>query len=51
LGGSIAWCVDVTALLGGGRDGMPDVVSRLLKELTVAVRGQGLIPVTVERFA
>jgi hypothetical protein len=46
LGGSIAWCVDVTALLGES----PDVLGRLLKELTAAVRGQGLIPVTVERF-
>jgi hypothetical protein len=47
IGYGVAWCVDLTACLSGE----PVGVRPLLRELTSAVRGQGLIPVTIERFA
>ncbi|MEV4754759.1 hypothetical protein AB0J86_06545 [Micromonospora sp. NPDC049559] len=48
IGTGTAWCVDVTArLAGGGRD----TLGPLLRELATAMRAQGLIPVTIERFS
>jgi hypothetical protein len=47
IGSGVAWCVDLTACLTGD----PVGVRPLLRELTSAARGQGLIPVTIERFA
>jgi hypothetical protein len=47
IGSGVAWCVDLTACLNGD----PVGVRPLLRELTSAARGQGLIPVTIERFA
>ncbi|MGP3910046.1 hypothetical protein [Nonomuraea sp. 10N515B] len=48
IGAGIAWCVDVTVRLGAGPLAM---LGALLHHHRQAVRGQGLIPVTVERFA
>ncbi|MEV0628584.1 hypothetical protein ACI2LC_32930 [Nonomuraea wenchangensis] len=48
IGSGIAWCVDVTARLGGGSLA---TLEALLTYQRQAVRRQGLIPVTVERFA
>jgi len=46
IGYGVAWCIDLTACLNGD----PARVRPLLRELTSAARGQGLIPVTIERF-
>jgi hypothetical protein len=48
IGGGIAWCLDLTGLLATNAD---DTVGPMLYELTSAIRQQGLIPVTTERFA
>lgn len=48
VGRTIAWSLDLTVLLATADDG---AVGPLLRELTSAVRGHGLIPVTTERFA
>ncbi|GAA3674786.1 hypothetical protein GCM10022224_043840 [Nonomuraea antimicrobica] len=48
IGAGIAWCVDVTARLGSGP---ATALGALLHHHRQAVREQGLIPVTVERFA
>jgi hypothetical protein len=48
VGDGIAWGLDVTALLRTGAD---RAVPEILRELTSAVRKQGLIPVLTERFA
>jgi hypothetical protein len=47
IGYGVAWCIDLTACLNGD----PAGVRPLLRELTSAARGQGLIPVTIERFS
>jgi len=46
ISSGVAWCVDLTACLTGDAAGVRPV----LLELTAAARGQGLIPVTIERF-
>ncbi|MFC7106132.1 hypothetical protein ACFQQB_40410 [Nonomuraea rubra] len=48
IGAGIAWCVDVTARLGSGPI---TALGALLHHHRQAVREQGPIPVTVERFA
>jgi hypothetical protein len=48
IGPDLAWSVDVTAYLGGGAG---SALGPLLRELRAAMRQQGLIPVTVERFS
>ena len=48
VGGGIAWGLDVTVLLATDDDA---AVGPVLRDLTAAVRRQGLIPVTTERFA
>ncbi|MDP4507073.1 hypothetical protein [Nonomuraea turcica] len=48
IGAGIAWCVDVTVRLGAGPLAM---LGALLHHHREAIREQGLIPVTVERFA
>ena len=48
IGEGVAWCLDVTACLAGGGD---RGLGPLLRELTAIMRGHGMIPVTVERFA
>ncbi|MEV0614148.1 hypothetical protein AB0I81_12560 [Nonomuraea sp. NPDC050404] len=48
IGQGIAWCVDVTARLGSGP---ATTLGALLHHHRQAIREQGLIPVTVERFA
>jgi hypothetical protein len=48
VGGGIAWGLDVTVLLVTDDDA---AVGPVLRDLTAAVRRQGLIPVTTERFA
>ncbi|MEV0345627.1 hypothetical protein AB0H88_07670 [Nonomuraea sp. NPDC050680] len=48
IGPGIAWCLDATVRLGPGPD---SAVGALLHHHRQAIRGQGLIPVTIERFA
>ncbi|MFC4589123.1 hypothetical protein [Sphaerisporangium corydalis] len=48
IGRGIAWCLDVTVHLGTGP---ATAVGRLLSHHRRAIREQGLIPVTIERFA
>jgi len=48
IGPGAAWCVDLTVNLAGDDDGVIDPV---LRELTAVMRGQGMIPVTIERFS
>lgn len=48
VGPGVAWAVDLTARLAGESD---RAVRPLLRELMTVLRGHGLIPVTVERFA
>jgi hypothetical protein len=48
IGPGIAWCLDVTVRLGTGP---VTAVGTLLHHHRQAIRGQGLIPVTIERFA
>ncbi|GAA5190489.1 hypothetical protein GCM10023322_45730 [Rugosimonospora acidiphila] len=48
IGEDIAWCLDVTAYLATGPG---HSIGHLLSELRAAMRRQGLIPVTIERFA
>jgi hypothetical protein len=48
IGPGTAWCLDVTARLGGRSDA---AVRPLLRELTAVMRAEGLIPVTIERFS
>ncbi|MET8263246.1 hypothetical protein ACFYP0_08660 [Micromonospora arida] len=48
VGHSLAWCLDVTALL---RTDATAALGSTLSELTNVLRGHGLIPVTTERFA
>ncbi|MDO3701778.1 hypothetical protein Q3W71_08805 [Micromonospora sp. C28SCA-DRY-2] len=48
VGRDIAWGLDLTVLLATADD---TAVGPVLRELTTAVREQGLIPVTTERFA
>lgn len=48
IGLGAAWCLDVTVTLAGIRD---DAIRPVLRELTGVLRGHGLIPVTLERFA
>ncbi|GIH95604.1 hypothetical protein ACFFMN_06590 [Planobispora siamensis] len=49
IGPGTAWCLDLTACLGGSSD---DTVGSLLRELRTAMRHDArLIPVTIERFA
>jgi hypothetical protein len=47
IGPGIAWCLDVTVRLGPGPE---SAVGALLHHHRQAIRGQGLIPVTIERF-
>lgn len=47
IGPGIAWCLDMTVRLGTGPE---SAVGALLHHHRQAIRGQGLIPVTVERF-
>ncbi|SEF78428.1 hypothetical protein SAMN05444920_101647 [Nonomuraea solani] len=49
IGQGIAWCVDVTATKLGS--GPAPALGALLHHHRQAIRDQGLIPVTVERFA
>ncbi|GAA0404693.1 hypothetical protein Acor_23750 [Acrocarpospora corrugata] len=48
IGPGVALCVDVTACLG---DPPGEAVGVLLRELMAVVRLEGLVPVTIERFA
>ncbi|WP_124819953.1 hypothetical protein [Micromonospora ureilytica] len=48
VGHSLAWCLDVTALL---RTDATVVLGSTLSELTNVLRQHGLIPVTTERFS
>ncbi|MEU8266630.1 hypothetical protein AB0B89_05635 [Sphaerisporangium sp. NPDC049002] len=48
IGPGIAWCLDVTVSPGAGP---ASAVGALLHHHRQAMRGQGLIPVTIERFA
>jgi hypothetical protein len=48
VGGGLGWGLDVMVLLAGGAD---DAVGPVIDELTGALLGRGLIPVTTERFA
>jgi hypothetical protein len=48
LGPGLGWCVDVTAHLGAAPTA---ALGALLRDLRLAMRRQGLIPITVERFA
>jgi hypothetical protein len=48
VGRGIAWGLDVTVLLATEDDA---AVGPVLRDLTAAVRRQGLIPVTTERFS
>ncbi|MEZ0077130.1 hypothetical protein [Planotetraspora sp. GP83] len=48
IGPGVAWCLDLTACLG---DRSRDITRPLLRELTTVMRFEGLIPVTIERFA
>jgi hypothetical protein len=48
IGPGIAWCLDVIVRLGAGS---ASVIGTLLRHHRQAMRRQGLIPVTVERFA
>jgi hypothetical protein len=48
IGPGIAWCLDVTVGLGPGPT---SAVGTLLHHHRQAIREQGLIPVTIERFA
>ncbi len=48
IGPGTAWCLDVTARLGGRSDA---AVRPLLRELVAVMRAEGLIPVTIERFS
>ncbi|PZG08056.1 hypothetical protein [Nonomuraea aridisoli] len=48
IGAGIAWCVDVTVRLGSGP---VTALGALLHHHRQAIREQGLIPVTIERFA
>ncbi|MFG1704455.1 hypothetical protein ACFLIM_14795 [Nonomuraea sp. M3C6] len=48
IGAGIAWCVDVTVRLGAGP---ATALGALLHHHRQAIRDQGLIPVTIERFA
>ncbi|HEX4818529.1 MAG TPA: hypothetical protein VFV66_37810 [Nonomuraea sp.] len=48
IGAGIAWCVDVSVRLGAGPLA---TLGALLHHHRQAIREQGLIPVTVERFA
>ncbi|RGC69582.1 hypothetical protein C5N14_07795 [Micromonospora sp. MW-13] len=47
IGAGGPWCLDLNADLAGGADPL----GPLLRELTTALRMQGLIPVTIERFS
>ncbi|MBT2227017.1 hypothetical protein [Nonomuraea sp. NEAU-A123] len=47
IGPGIAWCLDVTVRMGTGPE---SAVGALLHHHRQAIRGQGLIPVTIERF-
>jgi hypothetical protein len=48
IGPGIAWCLDVTVRLGAGPE---SAIGALLHHHRQAIREQGLIPVTIERFA
>ncbi|MGI5525359.1 hypothetical protein ACQEUX_31075 [Micromonospora sp. CA-259024] len=48
VGHTLAWCLDVTALL---RTDVTEAVGSTLSELTNVMRQHGLIPVTTERFS
>ncbi|WP_248963643.1 hypothetical protein [Sphaerisporangium perillae] len=48
IGPGVAWCLDLTACLGGPSG---KAIGPLLRELTTVMRFEGLIPVTVERFS
>ncbi|MFI7154520.1 hypothetical protein ACIBO2_57225 [Nonomuraea sp. NPDC050022] len=48
IGPGIAWCLDVTVRLGTGPEAP---IGALLHHHRQAIRGQCLIPVTIERFA
>jgi hypothetical protein len=48
IGGGIAWCLDVTVRPG---DGPETAIGALLHHHRQAIREQGPIPVTIERFA
>ncbi|MFD1537941.1 hypothetical protein [Nonomuraea guangzhouensis] len=47
IGPGVAWCLDVTVQMGNGPE---SAVGALLHLHRQAIRGQGLIPVTIERF-
>lgn len=47
IGPGVAWCLDLTTNLATGSGA---TIGPLLRELTTAMRTQGLIPVTIERF-
>ncbi|WP_433498408.1 hypothetical protein ACQP1K_26550 [Sphaerimonospora sp. CA-214678] len=51
VGGDMAWSVDLTACLAGPSARTDGVIRRLLRELTTAMRREGPIPVTIERFS
>ncbi|MEH1166654.1 hypothetical protein V6V47_14840 [Micromonospora sp. CPCC 205539] len=48
IGNRLAWCLDVTVLLGTTN---AEAVAATIHELTNVLRRHGLIPVTTERFA
>jgi hypothetical protein len=48
IGPGVAWCVDLTACLAGRS---VDAIAPLLQELTMVMRHEGLIPVTIERLS
>jgi hypothetical protein len=48
VGAGLGWGLDVTALLATDAD---DAVGPVLRDLTAALRREGLVPVTTERFA
>ncbi|MEU8141842.1 hypothetical protein [Nonomuraea sp. NPDC048901] len=48
IGPGIAWCLDVTVRLGAGPE---SAIGALLHHHRQAIREEGLIPVTIERFA
>jgi hypothetical protein len=48
IGPGVAWCLDLTAYLGGSS---ANAIGPVLRELTTVMRQHGLIPVTIERFS
>lgn len=48
IGPGVAWCLDLTAYLGGSSG---EAIGPVLRELTTVMRQHGLIPMTIERFS